>query len=588
MPEAYQTLKSCPECYSEYDDSVKTCPVDESLLRTIEKDPFVGSLLANRYHIESVLGRGGMGVVYKARQQQMDKYMAIKMLHSHLVAEPEAVKRFHREAKTVSLVRHHHIITLYDFGMSSQRQPYLVMDYLEGTSLKNLIKEVGPMPLDRAERIYAQVVDALDTAHSQDLVHRDLKPENIMLSKYNNEEDWVTLVDFGLSKLKETKPPEDSYQITKVGDVCGSPPYMSPEQCLSSQVVDPRSDIYSLGICVYETLSGKLPFNAKSAIEMLDCHLYATPIPFSQSLPEFKVCSEITTVLNKSMQKEPEKRHQTVAEFGAEFAEAIRRDSIKLKAYRHRLQTSEFADLASEAEALSREMYDTGRLQPVAAEATVLEGVQFVQDAPPSNLRSRTGDHKAPTERKTTDRKKLDTETSILDKMQKQLTQMMETKEKKHTWTHCPYCDAPSEPDVKFCLNCKHQFIKPEEAARLKAAQEADYDTGTKGFSKRAKAATAGSGRVPLQVIVGVLLLIIAGVVGYLAYTEGGFENLARKLSGAAPQSEPIETVGSEAPGAGAPTTATSTGSQANAVKQNGSRGNKRARGTGTTHGASH
>lgn len=296
------SLKSCPECYSEYDDSFQTCPADQTALRVIDKDPLVGTVLAKRYHIESVLGRGGMGVVYKARQEMMDKYMAIKMLHSHLVAEPEAVKRFHREAKTVSQVRHHHIITLYDFGMSAQRQPYLVMDYLEGTSLKDVIKS-GQITLERVDHIYEQVCEALATAHNMDLVHRDLKPENIMLSNYNNDEDWVTLVDFGLSKLKEIKPAEDPYQITKVGDVCGSPPYMSPEQCLSSQVVDPRSDIYSLGVCIYETLAGKLPFNAKSAIEMLDCHLYATPIPFNQSLPEFKVCSELTAVLNRSLQK---------------------------------------------------------------------------------------------------------------------------------------------------------------------------------------------------------------------------------------------------------------------------------------------
>ena len=136
-------LKSCPECFSEYEDSVERCPDDSATLKSIDKDPLVGTRLADRYEVLGVVGRGGMGVVYKVRHELMDRFMAVKMLHSHLVSEPEAVKRFHREAKTVSQVKHHHIITLYDFGMSSQRQPYIVMDYLEGTSLKNIIKDEG-------------------------------------------------------------------------------------------------------------------------------------------------------------------------------------------------------------------------------------------------------------------------------------------------------------------------------------------------------------------------------------------------------------------------------------------------------------
>ncbi|NJL71035.1 MAG: serine/threonine protein kinase [Candidatus Competibacteraceae bacterium] len=122
----------------------------------------------------------------------------------------------------------------------------------------------GPLSFERAERIFSQVVDALASAHAMNVVHRDLKPENILLSTQNQNSDWVTLVDFGLSKLKEPKT-QDAYTITKTGDVCGSPPYMSPEQCLAASAVDPRSDIYSLAVVVYECLSGVLPYTAKSA-----------------------------------------------------------------------------------------------------------------------------------------------------------------------------------------------------------------------------------------------------------------------------------------------------------------------------------
>jgi serine/threonine protein kinase len=513
------------------------------VLRTIDRDPLVGSNLADRYQIESVIGRGGMGVVYKARHQLMDKFMAIKMLHSHLVAEPEAVKRFHREAKTVSQVKHHHIITLYDFGMSAQRQPYLVMDYLEGTSLKNVIKENGFLPFERTERIFNQVIEALATAHSMDLVHRDLKPENIMLSRYNNEEDWVTLVDFGLSKLKDVKPLEDnnSYQITKVGDVCGSPPYMSPEQCLSSQVVDPRSDIYSLAICVYETLSGRLPFNAKSAIEMLDSHLYATPIPFNQALPELKVCTELTHVLNKGLQKEPDKRHATVEEFGAEFSDAIRRDSLKLKTYKHRLQTSEFSDLASEAEALTKtgERVSALGLKTLARpEESSLDGVQFVQD----QAQSYSALPKMP--KRTTDRRLLDGNAGLGEQAWIQLCMMFGIKPEQsgksgkkaastgHKWSHCPYCEAPAEPGIRFCLNCKHQFISPLEAAKLKKQQAMEErnngnNGAARGFSKRAK----GGGPDPkVQRAFGVMLVIALAYLGYMGLTNDSFMQMAHHL----------------------------------------------------------
>ncbi|HNG19189.1 MAG TPA: serine/threonine-protein kinase, partial [Candidatus Obscuribacter sp.] len=349
-------MKTCPECYSEYDDETKTCPVDSTPLKSVEMDPLVGTRLGDRYEIVSVIGRGGMGVVYKARQEQMDKLMAIKMLHSHMVSDSEAVKRFYREAKTVSQVRHHHIVTLYDFGMSSQGQPFLVMDFLEGMSLKDELKHHGPLSFERAERIFSQVVDALASAHAMNVVHRDLKPENILLSTQNQNSDWVTLVDFGLSKLKEPKT-QDAYTITKTGDVCGSPPYMSPEQCLAASAVDPRSDIYSLAVVVYECLSGVLPYTAKSAIEMMDCHLYGSPIPFNQSSQDMKVCSELTNFFARSLQKEPEARQADIIEFGKELKEALSRDSIKLKSYKHRMEKASFKDMESEAEALMSGTY---------------------------------------------------------------------------------------------------------------------------------------------------------------------------------------------------------------------------------------
>lgn len=488
-------MKSCPECYSEYEDSVENCPSDGAALRKIERDPLVGTRLADRYEVVSVVGRGGMGVVYKVRQEQMDRYMAVKMLHSHLVAEPEAVKRFYREAKTVSQVRHHHIINLYDFGMSTQRQPYLVMDYLEGNSLKNILKDNGPLPIERVEHIYSQVVDALTSAHAVDLVHRDLKPENIMLSRNGGEDDWVTLVDFGLSKLRDPKANnEENYHITKIGDVCGSPPYMSPEQCLSSQAVDPRSDIYSLGICVYETLSAKLPFTAKSAIEMLDAHLYATPIPFNQSSPDFKMCSEITNVLNRALQKDPERRHQTVEEFGFDLREACRRDALKFRTMKHRAEMSSFQDLQSEAQALA----STGQLNSLTDDDIAQEELKKAAA-------------------KTTSKGNwLDWFKSALSGKkpeEDQITVVEEISDEK-----CPFCHTAVTPGIKFCLNCQHKFATTQGPKTMRDVGGKRTGRGANRMAEavdvrnRTKASFAHAGLSGPQKLLTLAVIVIIGL----------------------------------------------------------------------------
>jgi serine/threonine protein kinase len=408
------------------------------LLRAVEADPLIGTRLADRYEIDSVIGRGGMGVVYKAHQELMDRMMAIKMLHSHMVSEPESVKRFYREAKTVSQVRHHNIITLYDFGMSAKGQPYIVMDYLEGTSLKQLIKDMGSLPFERADRIFKQVVDALAAAHGLNVVHRDLKPENIMLTKQNNEQDWVTLVDFGLSKLKDLKVQDNNFRITRGGDVCGSPPYMSPEQCLSSLVVDPRSDIYSLAVVIYESLSGRLPFDVKSAIEMIDRHLYSTPIPLNAVSPGLKVCTETARVLTKALEKAPEKRHQTIEEFGLDLHEAMTRDSIKLRALRHRVEVLSL-------QGTKDNIYSAENMPPNPSDlkniAVVTDGAQFwMQQADmEQDLQTNSGqDAKG---------------SSANEQSDGDINQLY----------FCPYCDAPLNKNFKFCLQCQRTF-KPNQA----------------------------------------------------------------------------------------------------------------------------
>lgn len=537
-------MKSCPECYSEYEDGLERCPADSSLLKSGDRDPLVGTRLGDRYEIVSVIGRGGMGVVYKARQEQMDKLMAIKMLHSHMVSDSEAVKRFYREAKTVSQVKHHHIVTLYDFGMSSQGQPFLVMDYLQGVSLKDELKNNGPLSFERADRIFGQIVDGLAAAHSLDVVHRDLKPENIVLSSNAPTGDWVTLVDFGLSKLKEPKT-QDAYTITKTGDVCGSPPYMSPEQCLAASAVDPRSDIYSLAIVAYESLSGFLPYKAKSAIEMMDCHLYGTPTPFSQASTDFKVCTEVTNVLNKALAKEPEQRQQDIQEFGKELHEALARDGIKLKSYKHRMEIADFKDMESEAEALMTGSYPTlglaaeGHLNAINNQTAMEIATNTQVDSNYSKTSIQTGGHDvvnfsnnngAVNNNNNGDAAAEEAQRSWISRVMsavfgprpQAVVEHEEELESNLPYANCPYCQAPVRSMIRFCISCQRQLPSAAEYARMRISAgsklvpaKSQTNTGRHakpGFSNRAKES------MNRQAYPGITKFLMIGLVGACIY----------------------------------------------------------------------
>ncbi|MBP9092747.1 serine/threonine protein kinase [bacterium] len=536
-------MKSCPECYSEYEDGLERCPADSSLLKSGDRDPLVGTRLGDRYEIVSVIGRGGMGVVYKARQEQMDKLMAIKMLHSHMVSDSEAVKRFYREAKTVSQVKHHHIVTLYDFGMSSQGQPFLVMDYLQGVSLKDELKHNGPLSFERADRIFGQIVDGLAAAHSLDVVHRDLKPENIVLSSNAPTGDWVTLVDFGLSKLKEPKT-QDAYTITKTGDVCGSPPYMSPEQCLAASAVDPRSDVYSLGIVAYESLSGFLPYKAKSAIEMMDCHLYGTPTPFSQASTDFKVCTEVTNVLNKALAKEPEQRQQDILEFGKELHEALARDGMKLKSYKHRMEIADFKDMESEAEALMTGSYPTlglaaeGHLNAINNQTALEIATNTQVDSNYTKGNLQTGAHEVVdfsnnnNNHSNSDEQETNAQRNWISRVMSAVFgprppspvehEEEEELESNLPYANCPYCQAPVRSMIRFCISCQRQLPSAAEYARMRVSAgsklvpaKSQFNTGRHakpGFSNRAKES------MNRQAYPGITKFLMIGLVGACIY----------------------------------------------------------------------
>jgi serine/threonine-protein kinase len=308
-------------CHREFTGIVAACPHDGTVLVPLQQDQLIGTKLADRYLIMSVIGHGGMGVVYKARHELMDRIVAIKMLQSQLISDSMSVKRFQQEARAASKLKHPNVITLYDFGVSPTGQPYLVMDYLEGVSLADVIKKEGQVGVDRSVKIFGQACSALDHAHKQGVIHRDLKPGNIMLVEDDQDKDCVKVVDFGVAKLLWGGE-EENQRLTQTGEVCGSPVYMSPEQC-QGQKLDQRSDVYSMGVVMYEALTGRLPLLGKTMVDTMSKHISEMPQSFGVVRPDLYIPERLEAVIFRALAKDPASRLQSMEEFEQELKFAI-------------------------------------------------------------------------------------------------------------------------------------------------------------------------------------------------------------------------------------------------------------------------
>lgn len=313
--------KVCIECHRQFTGIVAACPHDGTLLVSVVQDPLIGTILAGNYEILSVLGQGGMGVVYKARHALMDRIVAIKMLQAQLITDSMSVKRFQHESKAASRINHPNVISVYDFGISPTGQPYIVMDYLEGTPLSDEIKREGQIGVERTIKIMAQACDALEHAHKQGVIHRDLKPSNIVLINFDGDKDFVKVVDFGVAKLLTGT---ESQKLTQVGEVCGSPVYMSPEQCKGLDL-DNRSDVYSMAIVVYEALTGRLPILGKTMVETMFEHVSSPPKTIAEARPDLYIPERLEAVIMKALSKDPKDRHQSMDHLRADLEIAIPR-----------------------------------------------------------------------------------------------------------------------------------------------------------------------------------------------------------------------------------------------------------------------
>jgi serine/threonine-protein kinase len=309
-------MKTCPVCGKEYSDTSTLCPIDASVLERTG-DPLVGQTLAGKYRIEKLIKRGGMGAVYEGKHVLMDKTVAIKVLHPALALDDDVVRRFSREAKAASRISHPHAVSVTDFGESENGVVFLVMEYLNGRTLKEVIKSEGPMKLGRVVEIVRQVSGALDAAHEQGVVHRDLKSDNIMLSQTNGG-DWAKVLDFGIAKIQESGSRDAD--ITAANLVIGTPQYMSPEQCSQSGPIDSRSDIYSLGIILFEMLSAELPFTGESPTVIMMKQVQDPPPSIRDIRPE--VPATVAQIILKALAKQPADRFQTAGELSDALSKA--------------------------------------------------------------------------------------------------------------------------------------------------------------------------------------------------------------------------------------------------------------------------
>jgi serine/threonine-protein kinase len=281
------------------------------LKKPTTEDPLIGQVLAGKYRIDEKIDEGGMGCVYRATHVLMEKVVAVKVLHPALAADDKIVARFTREAKAASRISHPHAINVTDFGESENGIVYLVMEYLRGRTLKDVVRGEGPMPLARVVEIVRQVSGALEAAHTEGVVHRDLKSDNIMLEEASGGGDWAKVLDFGIAKIQEPLgSPEEG--LTSPNLIIGTPQYMSPEQCSQASDIDTRSDIYSFGVILFELLAGHVPFTGDSPTGIMMKHLQEPPPSILEERKDLP--ASVGRVIAQALAKRPEDRYQKVGE----------------------------------------------------------------------------------------------------------------------------------------------------------------------------------------------------------------------------------------------------------------------------------
>ncbi|HZN93344.1 MAG TPA: serine/threonine-protein kinase [Myxococcales bacterium] len=302
-------MARCLTCETTYPDDTAFCPRDGTALGD--------RLLENRYRILSKLGMGGMGTVYVAEHVALGKRVAVKVLKEEVSRDPSMAKRFEQEAVAASRIGQENIVDVTDFGRTPEGSLYFVMEYLEGRTLADLLQRERVLPVGRACSILAQICEAIEAAHARGIVHRDLKPHNIVLLDRPGHPDFVKVLDFGISKMGWRQEP-----ITEQGAILGTPEYMAPEQA-SGESVDPRTDIYALGVMAYELVTGTLPFRGDHSVATMLKHINEAVEPPRHRRPDLGIPEELEQAILKALSKKADDRPQTVTQLRLAIARHI-------------------------------------------------------------------------------------------------------------------------------------------------------------------------------------------------------------------------------------------------------------------------
>ncbi|MBD0372303.1 MAG: protein kinase [Pyrinomonadaceae bacterium] len=316
-------MLQCPKCGRRYDSDIEVCPEDGTLLQAdstvasaIPVDPLVGRTFDEKYRLDARLGEGGMGTVYRATHLLIDRPVAIKVLNERFVTDEAAQERFRREARAAGRLQHSNAVSVTDFGRTSDGLVYIVMELLEGKSLREVLAREAPLDTARAVSLMLQISAAVAAAHESGIIHRDLKPGNIFVVQRKHAPPIVKVLDFGIAKLATDAEGREVKNITQTGVMIGTPRYMSPEQCDGAELT-PSSDVYSLGVILYEMLTGTTPFSGPTPLAVALKHSSELPRPpreFVSTIPK-----GLEEVVLRALEKKPGDRPADAGEFRREL-----------------------------------------------------------------------------------------------------------------------------------------------------------------------------------------------------------------------------------------------------------------------------